>query len=131
MTAREAVGPLGYARARCGHCSACASNQMLRRTLPTAERTVTPVRQTKRKQAAIDKGDAIRERPAEFKEGERKYSDGSNAVMCPASSCGIVTAGPDRFRERHPNRWAASMCHGPARILSFVGSTDHYLLLRP
>ena len=62
MTAREAVGPPGYARARCGHCSACASNQMLRRTLPTAERTVTPVRQTKRKQAAIDKGDAIRER---------------------------------------------------------------------
>jgi hypothetical protein len=153
-------------RARCGHCSACTSDQMLRRILPTAERTVTPVRQQK-KQEAIDKGSAIRERPlgfkggseiltsgsialmcpallarhrdrwpmcgrpAEFKEGERKYSDGSNAVMCPASSCGIVTAGPDRFRERHPNRWAASMCHGPARILSFVGSTDHYLLLRP
>jgi hypothetical protein len=72
MTAREAVGPLGYARARCGHCSACASNQMLRRTLPTAERTVTPIRQTKRKQAAIDKGDAIRERPPWFKSIDEK-----------------------------------------------------------
>jgi len=27
--------------ARCGHCSACASDQMLRRIIPTAERTVT------------------------------------------------------------------------------------------
>ena len=31
-------------QARCGHCSACASDQMLRRICPTAERTVTPVR---------------------------------------------------------------------------------------
>jgi hypothetical protein len=28
-------------RARCGHCSTCASDQMLRRIIPTAERTVT------------------------------------------------------------------------------------------
>ena len=27
--------------ARCGHCSTCASDQMLRRIFPTAERTVT------------------------------------------------------------------------------------------
>src|SRR5580704_5558591 len=27
--------------ARCGHCSTCASDQMLRRIIPTAERTVT------------------------------------------------------------------------------------------
>jgi hypothetical protein len=34
-------------RARCGHCGARTSNQMLRRKLPTAERTVTPERQQK------------------------------------------------------------------------------------
>ena len=27
--------------ARCGHCSTCASDQMVRRIIPTAERTVT------------------------------------------------------------------------------------------
>ena len=65
--AQEGLGPHnGTMRARCGHCSACASNQMLRRILPTAERTVTPVRQQK-KQEAIDKGDAIRERPSPHK----------------------------------------------------------------
>ena len=92
MTAREAVGPPGYARARCGHCSACASNQMLRRTLPTAERTVTPVRQTKRKQAAIDKGDAIRERPRGCKRCERimRVDSGRVSGLCVRSA----TAGP-------------------------------------
>ena len=30
-----------YMPARCGHCSTCASDQMLRRIIPTAERTVT------------------------------------------------------------------------------------------
>jgi hypothetical protein len=34
-------------RARCGHCGARTSNQMLRRMLSTAERTMTPVRQQK------------------------------------------------------------------------------------
>src|SRR5271165_2556495 len=34
-------------RASCGYCTACASNQMLRRTAPTAERTVTPMWQRK------------------------------------------------------------------------------------
>jgi hypothetical protein len=32
-------------RARCGHCGARTSNQMLRRRFSTAERTMTPVRQ--------------------------------------------------------------------------------------
>jgi len=44
--------------ARCGHCSTCASDQMLRRIIPTAERTVT-----RGGNKTIDKGDAIRERP--------------------------------------------------------------------
>jgi hypothetical protein len=44
--------------ARCGPCSACASDQMLRRTIPTAERTVT-----RGGDKTVDKGDAIRERP--------------------------------------------------------------------
>ena len=43
--------------ARCGHCSTCASDQMLRRIIPTAERTVT-----RGGNKTIDKGDAIRER---------------------------------------------------------------------
>ncbi len=59
-----------------------------------------------------------------------KISGGSKAIMCPASSCGNMAAGPDRFRERYPNRWAVLIYHGPARIFSFVGSTDYYLLLR-
>jgi len=108
MTAREAVGPLGYARARCGHCSACASNQMLRRTFPTAERTVTPVRQTKRKQAAIDKGDAIRERPLEFKSGSKILTSGSIALMCPALLA--------RHRDRWP-RWVPRSSPKQARGL--------------
>ena len=37
--------------ARCGHCSACASSQMLRRTCPTAEGTVTAVRRQKKTRA--------------------------------------------------------------------------------
>jgi hypothetical protein len=43
--------------ARCGHCSTCASDQMLRRIIPTAERTVT-----RGGNKTIDKGGAIRER---------------------------------------------------------------------
>src|SRR5277367_4797770 len=70
-------------------------------------------------------------RPGKVKGENSKIGDGSKAVMCPASLCGNMTAGPDRFRERHPNRWAVFIYHGPARISSFVGSTDHYLLLRP
>jgi hypothetical protein len=46
--------------ARCGHCSTCASDQMLRRIVPTAERTVT---RGGNKKTIIDKGGAIRERP--------------------------------------------------------------------
>ena len=65
------LGPHKDVRARCGHCSACASNQMLRRTLPTAERTVTPGK-AKRKQEAIDKEGAIRERPPWFKSIDEK-----------------------------------------------------------
>ncbi len=45
--------------ARCGHCSTCASDQMLRRIIPTAERTVT-----RGGNKTIDKGGAIRERPS-------------------------------------------------------------------
>ena len=70
-------------------------------------------------------------RHAEVKDEFAKFSGGSRAVMCSASSCGVITAGLDRFRERYPNRWAVFIYHGPARILSFVGSTDHYLLLCP
>ena len=43
--------------ARCGHCSTYASDQILRRIIPTAERTVT-----RGGNKTIDKGDAIRER---------------------------------------------------------------------
>jgi hypothetical protein len=49
---------------------------MLRRQTPTAERTVTLVRQQQQKKA-IDTGGAIRERPFGFKGGlDRKLSDG-------------------------------------------------------
>ena len=73
MTAREAVGPLGYAREPVVDIAApVLRTRRCGGRFPTAERTVTPVRQTKRKQAAIDKGDAIRERPAGFKEDLQK-----------------------------------------------------------
>jgi len=66
--------------ARCGHCSTCASDQMLRRIIPTAERTVT-----RGGNKTIDKGDAIRERPHPCK----RFFDAalpiwSTAVICPA-----------------------------------------------
>src|ERR1700760_614050 len=130
MTAREAVGPLAFVQARCGHCSACASNQMLRRTFPTAERTVTPLgKQEKRKQVAIDKGDAIRERPLGFKTGSEILTSGSIALMCPAL--------PTRYRDRWP-RWVPRSSPKQARGLDdgrdsgrafwIVGSTDRHLI---
>ena len=64
--------------ARCGHCSACASDQMLRRNIPTAERTVT-----RGGNKAIDKGDAIRERPR-GKHFLAFRTIWSAAVICPA-----------------------------------------------
>ena len=54
MAAWLAVERRHCTSARCGHCSACASDQMLRRIIPTAERTVT-----RGGNKTIDKGDAI------------------------------------------------------------------------
>ena len=64
--------------ARCGHCSACASDQMLRRNIPTAERTVT-----RGGNKAIDKGDAIRERLPLGKAFLRFLTILVGAVICP------------------------------------------------
>src|SRR5215471_20119375 len=47
-------------------------------------------------------------RPRGFK-GER-VGAGSGAIMCPALRCGVLTAGPDGFRERTLNSHAASQC---------------------
>ena len=47
-------------------------------------------------------------RPAGFKAERAETSDGSNAVMCTACSRGLMTAGPDGFRERLPNTSTAS-----------------------
>ena len=107
MTASEAVGPLGFVRARCGHCSACASNQMLRRAFPTAERTVTPSGK-QRKQVAIDKEATIRERPLGFKSGSEILTSRSIALMCPA----LLT----RHRDRWP-RWVPRSSPKQARGL--------------
>ena len=41
MAARVGLERRRCMPARCGHCSTCASDQMLRRIIPTAERTVT------------------------------------------------------------------------------------------
>jgi hypothetical protein len=59
------VGPerRNHTPARCGPCRARASNQMLRRIISTAERTVTRSGNKK----TIDMGDAIRERPPRVK----------------------------------------------------------------
>src|SRR5262249_807529 len=59
VAAREGLERHHRMPARCGHCSTRASDQMLRRIVPTAERTVSPGQRPK----AIDKGAAIRERP--------------------------------------------------------------------
>jgi hypothetical protein len=48
-------------RARCGHCSACASDRMLRQT-STTERTVTLVWRQRQQARSSDTGGAIRER---------------------------------------------------------------------
>lgn len=55
-------------------------------------------------------------RPGRFK-GLCKKGGGSIAVMCPALLCGDMTAGPDRFRERHPNNAPACHCRGSRRIV--------------
>jgi len=47
-------------------------------------------------------------RPVGFKGECAKSGFGSNAVMCPACLRGTMTAGPDGFRERHPNKIPAS-----------------------
>jgi hypothetical protein len=52
VAATEALGRVNATQARCGHCSACASDQMLRRIRPTAERTVTPVRRHQQKSSS-------------------------------------------------------------------------------
>ena len=45
------LGRVHCTRAHCGHCSACASDQMLRRHTPTAERTIIPVQRQQQQQA--------------------------------------------------------------------------------
>jgi hypothetical protein len=61
----------------------------------------------------------------------QKSGFGSNAVMCSAYLRGAMTAGPDGFRERHPNSAAEFDCRCTGRILSFVGSTGYHLSLSP
>jgi len=90
--------------ARCGHCSTCASDQMLRRILPTAERTVT-----RGGKKILDEGDAIRERPRPCK----KFFDGAAKSV----GCGHVSglrwrrkaAGPDEVRGPGLNQIAADI----------------------
>ncbi len=67
------------ASARCGHCSTCASDQRLRRIIPTAERTVT-----RGGNKTIDKGGAIRERPPLASTFLTFQTIWSTAVICPA-----------------------------------------------
>src|SRR4029077_2395038 len=86
VAATEALGRVNATQARCGHCSACASDQMLRRIRPTAERTVTPVRHTS-KRAPVDKRDAIRERLRVGK-GYLNVAALVGAAMCSACWCG-------------------------------------------
>jgi Transposase IS116/IS110/IS902 family/Transposase len=62
--------------ARCGHCGTCASDQMLRRITPTAERTVTQGGD----KIPLTKRNAIRERllhPARERDGSGCRSGGS------------------------------------------------------
>ena len=65
--------------ARCGHCGTCALDQMVRRIVPTAERTVT-----RGGDKNIDYGDAIRERPRLARVFISVCAMRSGAVICPA-----------------------------------------------
>jgi hypothetical protein len=106
MTAREAVGPLGYARARCGHCSACASNQMLRRTFPTAERTVTPSGKQKKSKWLLTRETRLENAPLLARENFRIVSARSRMlpsvrpVMQRWSAAGLY--GSSRARSKSP-----------------------------
>jgi hypothetical protein len=48
-------------------------------------------------------GQAVIHGPRGSRENLQRIGGGSIAVMCPALMCGVMTAGPDGFRERHPN----------------------------
>jgi hypothetical protein len=126
--ATEGLGPhKAIMRARCGHCSACASNQMLRRMFPTAERTVTPIRQPVKSQKAIDRRDAIRERPLRCKSLEENFDGRIDSDHVYGLLLRLMTAGPDEVRvwsqtiERLREPWFQ-------RVLRIIGSTDRHLV---
>jgi hypothetical protein len=66
-------------------------------------------------------------RPLGFK-SESENSDGrSIAIMCPGCWRGIMTAGPDGFRNPAPNSPAVSEAGTLNGVLWIVGSTDRHL----
>jgi len=114
-------------RARCGHRGARTSNQMLRRMLPTAERTVTPDWQPKEEEN-IDKGGAIIERPLGF-EGFVENFDGR--IDCDHLS-GLLTRHHDRWPRwvprSSPKQSGGLEGRDTKRVLWIVGSTDRHLI---
>ena len=54
--------------------------------------------------------DACVDGPRVSRADGRRVGAGSGAIMCPALRCGIMTAGPDGFRERTLNSHAVSQC---------------------
>jgi len=127
MTARETVGPLGCARARCGHCSACASNQMLRRTLPTAERTVTPVRQTEKSKWLLTRETRLENGPLGSRASTRKLTSGSTAVMCPAYVTRCHDRWPRWVPRSSPKQHVDLEGRRYYRVLWILGSSDRHL----
>jgi hypothetical protein len=112
VAAREGLERHHRMPARCGHCSTRASDQMLRRIVPTAERTVSPGQRPK----AIDKGAAIRERPRFARKFEFWWI-GSFASICPACWC----AAPRRLAKMGSAAQAPTTRNGLVLPLDFTG----------
>ena len=115
-------------RARCGHCSARTSNQMLRRMLPTAERTVTPVRQQKKSKTLLTKEARLENGPSNARAPTRN-SDGR--VDCEHVS-GLLTRHHVRWPRWGPRSSPKQFCGFESRhanrVLWIIGSTDRHLI---
>jgi hypothetical protein len=120
VAAREGLERHHRMPARCGHCSTRASDQMLRRIVPTAERTVSPGQRPK----AIDKGAAIRERPRFARKFEFWWI-GSFASICPAFWWPLQGGWPRWVpRRKLQPVGTVSFCRWTSRDVLRLGSID-------
>jgi hypothetical protein len=97
--------------ARCGHCSTCASDQMLRRIIPTAERTVT---------RGSDKKALTKERRLENGPVLQESLNLVDRIVCFHMS-GLLVAAPRRLAKMGSAAQAPTSRNGLVLPLDFTG----------